>query len=188
MIKKLILGALGVFAVIVVVLCVVVAMQPNEFTVTRSATFNAPPDAVFAQVNDFHKWGSWSPWEKLDPNMQRTFSGPSAGKGASYAWKGNDEVGEGQMTIADSQPSDAIKVDLEFIKPFAMSSDTSFTFKPEGDKTSITWAMTGKHNFLSKAMCLVVDMDKLVGADFEKGLANLKPIVEAAPAAPPVVN
>jgi len=184
MIKKLILGALGVIVTTLIVFCVVVAMQPNEFTVTRSATFNAPPDAVFAQVNDFHKWGAWSPWEKLDPNMQRTFSGPASGKGASYAWRGNDDVGEGAMTIADSRPSDAIKVDLEFIKPFAMKSDTNFTFKPEGDKTTMTWTMTGKHNFLTKAFGLVMNMDKLVGTDFEKGLANLKPIVEA----PPIVN
>jgi uncharacterized protein YndB with AHSA1/START domain len=179
MIKKLILAILGIIVVVVIVLCVVISMQPANFTVTRSATFNAQPDRVFTQVNDFKNWSAWSPWEKLDPNMKKTVSDPSAGKGASYAWTGNDEVGEGKMTIADSHPSEHIKVDLEFIKPFAMKSVTNFTFKPEGDKTTMTWAMTGEHNFVSKAMCLVMDMDKMVGSDFEKGLANLKPIVEA---------
>src|SRR3982751_5700141 len=112
MVKKLILGILGAVVGIVIVLCIVIVMQPNEFTVTRSATFNASPDALFAEVNDFHKWPEWSPWEKLDPNLQRTYSGSNAGKGASYSWKGNDDVGEGAMTIADSRASDAIKIDL----------------------------------------------------------------------------
>jgi hypothetical protein len=187
MVKKVILGILGAVIAIVIVLCVVIAMQPSEFTVTRSATFNASPDALFAEVNDFHKWPEWSPWEKLDPNLQRTYSGSNAGKGASYSWKGNDDVGEGAMTIADSRPSDAIKVDLEFIKPFAMKSEQNFTFKPDGDKTTMTWTMNGKHNFFTKAFGLVMNMDKLVGGDFEKGLANLKPIVEA-PAPLPIVN
>lgn len=177
--KKLILGALGAVVAIVVILCVVVAMQPSQFKVTRSATFNAPPNAVFDQVNDFNKWSAWSPWEKLDPNMKRTISTPSAGKGATYAWTGNDEVGEGKMTITDSHPSDAIKVDLEFIKPFAMKSITDFTFKPEGDKTTMTWTMSGENGFVGKAFGLMMNMDKMVGADFEKGMANLKPIVEA---------
>lgn len=178
MIKKLILAVLGIIVAGVIVLCVVVSMQPAEFTVTRSATFNAPPDRVFAQVNDFKNWSAWSPWEKLDPNMKKTVSDPSAGKGASYAWTGNDEVGEGKMTIAESHPSEHIKVDLEFIKPFAMKSDTNFMFKPEGDKTTMTWSMSGKNNFLSKAFGLFMNMDKMVGSDFEKGMADLKTVVE----------
>ena len=178
MIKKLIFGALGLIVAIVVVFCVVVAMQPAHFTITRSAIFNAPTAALFAQVNDFSKWPAWSPWEKLDPNMKKTVSNPSAGKGASYAWVGNSEAGEGKMTIADSRPNEAIKVDLEFIKPFAMKSITDFTFKPEGDRTTMTWTMTGENNFMTKAFGLMMNMDKLVGTDFENGMANLKPIVE----------
>ena len=190
MIKKLLLGAIGLIVAIVIIFCVVVAMQPSHFTITRSASFNAPPEAVFAEVNDFSKWQSWSPWERLDPNMKKTVSTPSSGKGASYAWVGNSEAGEGKMVIADSKPTEAIKIDLEFIKPFAMKSVTDFTFKPDGDKTIMTWTMSGENNFLSKAFGLVVNMDKLVGADFENGMANLKPIVESAPkpALPPMVN
>ena len=109
MIKKLVLGALGVIVAIVVIFCVVVAMQPSHFTITRSATFNAPPEALFTEVNDFNKWQAWSPWEKIDPNMKKTISTPSSGKGANYAWAGNDEAGEGKMTITDSRPNEAIK-------------------------------------------------------------------------------
>ena len=173
MIKKLILGVLGIIIVAVAVLCAVVAMQPSEFKITRSATVNAPPDMVFAQINDFHKWDAWSPWAKIDPNMKTTFSGPDSGKGASYAWTGNDEVGEGMMAIADSKPNDAVRIDLEFIKPFAQKSVTNFALKPEGDKTNVTWSMAGQNNFMGKAFGLFMNMDKMVGGDFEKGLAQL---------------
>ena len=179
MIKKLILGALGLIVAVVVIFCVVVAMQPSHFTITRSATFNAPPEALYSQVNDFNKWQAWSPWEKIDPNMKKTISNPSSGKGASYAWSGNDEAGEGKMTIADSKPNEAVKIDLEFIKPFPMKSVTDFTFKPEGEKTAMTWSMTGENNFMTKAFGLIANMDKMVGTDFENGMANLRPIVEA---------
>jgi hypothetical protein len=134
MIKKLILGVLGIIVAAVLIVCVVAAMQPSQFTITRSATFNAPPAAVFEQVNDFGKWPAWSPWEKLDPNMKKTVSTPSAGKGVTYAWTGNSEVGEGKMAITDSKPSEAVKIDLEFIKPFVMKSVTDFTFKPRATR------------------------------------------------------
>jgi hypothetical protein len=182
MIKKLILGILGLVVAAVVILCVVVAMQPSHFTIIRSATFSAPPEALYTQVNDFHNWQAWSPWAKIDPNMKTTLSGPPSGKGASYAWIGNDEVGEGNMTIVDSKPSEAIKIALEFIRPFAMKSDTDFTFKPDGNKTTMTWAMSGENNFVGKAFGLFMNVDKMVGADFEKGMAQLKPIVESGSA------
>ena len=181
MIKKLILGVLGLIILAVVVFCVVVMMQPNQFRVTRSATFNAPPEAAFAQVNDFQKWGAWSPWEKLDPNMKKTVSAPSYGKGAFYTWTGNDQVGEGKMTIADSKPNESVKIDLEFIKPFAQKSVTDFTFVPQGDKTTVTWTMSGDNNFMSKAFGLMMNMDKMIGDDFEKGLAQMKTVAESAP-------
>ena len=179
MIKKLILGVLALAVLAVVVFCVVVAMQPADFKIARSATFNAPPEKVFEQVNDFHKWEAWSPWAKIDPNMKTTYSGATSGKGAGYAWIGNDEVGEGKMTITESRPTDMVKIDLEFIKPFAAKNVTEFNIKPNGDKSDVTWTMTGTNNFIMKAFGLVMNMDKLVGGDFEKGLAQLKPIVEA---------
>ncbi|MEQ1606001.1 MAG: SRPBCC family protein [Pyrinomonadaceae bacterium] len=181
MIKKAILGVLALIVLVVGIFCVVVAMQPTDFKVTRSATLNAPAATVFEQVNDFHKWEAWSPWAKIDPKMKVTYSGPSAGVGASYAWVGNDEVGEGKMTITQSHPTEHIAIDLEFIKPFAAKNITEFNFKPNGDKTDVTWTMAAKNNFLMKAMCLVVDMDKMIGADFEKGLVQLKLVVETAP-------
>ena len=168
-----------VVAVFVVVFLIVVAMQPAEFRVTRSATMSAPPPPVFAQVNDFRKWEAWSPWEKLDPTLKRTFEGPSAGTGAVYRWVGNKKVGEGNMTITESRPSDLIRIRLEFIKPFASICTTEFVFKPEASGTATTWSMTGKNNFIAKAMHLFMNIDKMVGGDFEKGLAQLKAVSEA---------
>ncbi len=181
MLKKAIDSILAILILLVVVLSVVVAMQPEDFKVTRTASVTAPPDRVFEQVNDFHKWDAWSPWAKLDPNMKTIYSGSASGPGASYAWVGNDEVGEGKMTITQSHPSDHVKIDLEFIKPFAAKNVTEFVLKPEGNKTNVTWTMAGKNNFISKAFCMVMDMDKLVGGDFEKGLAQMKTVVESEP-------
>ena len=183
MIKKLILGILALAVIAVVGFCVVVAMQPADFKITRSATFSAPPEKVFEQVNDFHKWEAWSPWAKIDPNMKATYSGPATGTGAAYAWAGNDDVGEGKMTITESRPSDLVKIDLEFIRPFAAKNVTDFSIKANGGKSDVTWTMTGTNNFLMKAFGLIMNMDKLVGGDFEKGLAQMKPIVEAPAAA-----
>lgn len=178
--KKVILGALALILVILVVLCVVVAMQPEDMKVTRSADINAPSDKIFEQVNDFHKWDAWSPWAKLDPNMKTSYSGPDSGVGSIYSWTGNDEVGEGKMTIKSNHPPKQIVIDLEFIKPFAAKNLTEFDFKAEGEKTNVTWTMIGKKNFMMKAFCLVMNMDKMVGADFEKGLAQLKTVSESA--------
>lgn len=184
MIKKVILGALAGIVLAIVAFCVVVAMQPEDFKVTRTATINATPDKVFEQVNDFHKWDAWSPWVKLDPAMKTNYAGPAAGVGASYSWAGNDQVGEGKMTITESHPNEHIGIDLEFIKPFASRNPTNFTFKTDGDKTNVNWTMSQKNNFVMKAFCLVMDMDKMIGADFEKGLAQLKSISEAQKSTP----
>jgi hypothetical protein len=164
----------------VAIFCVVVAMQPAHFRVERSATMNAPPPVVFNQVNDFHKWDTWSPWAKLDPNMKTNFEGAPAGNGAVYSWTGNSDVGEGRMTITDSKPAELIKIKLDFIKPFAASSDTVFSFKPQGNQTAVTWTMDGDNNFIGKAFCLFMNMDKMVGGDFEKGLAQMKTTAEKA--------
>jgi polyketide cyclase/dehydrase/lipid transport protein len=180
MIKKILLWTAAILAVLVVGFVIVVAMQPDDFRVARSATMAAPADRVFAQVNDFHKWDAWSPWIKLDPKAKTTFEGPTAGKGAIFRWSGNDEVGEGSMTIIESKPSELIRLRLEFVKPMQDAADTNFTFEPDGQNTKVSWIMSGKNeDFFSKAVCLVMNMDKVVGSKFEEGLANLKSIVEA---------
>jgi uncharacterized protein YndB with AHSA1/START domain len=171
-------NVLIVLAVLVVGAVVVVAMQPSEFRVERSATIAAPPAVVFAQVNDFHNWDAWSPWAKLDPSCKYTYEGAPAGTGAGFAWAGNNEVGEGRMTITDSQPPELIRIKLDFIKPFENTANAQFTFKPEGDQTVVTWTMSGQNNFLAKAVHLVMNIDKMVGGDFEKGLAQMKTVAE----------
>ncbi len=181
MIKKVILGLLTLIVSVVIIFCIVAAMQPADFKITRSATFNAQPERIFEQINNLHNWEAWSPWDKIDPEMKKTYSGPDSGPGATYAWSGNKEVGEGKMTIAESHPSQHIKVDLDFIAPFAVKNVSEFVLKPEGGQTTVTWSMTGKRNFILKAFSLLIDMDKHVGGDFEKGLTQLKPVVESAP-------
>jgi hypothetical protein len=177
MLKKIVIG----LAALIVVFVLVVAFQPASYRVTRTATLPAPAAEVFAQVNDFQKWEAWSPWAKLDPAVKNSFQGPQAGPGAIFSWAGNDKVGEGRMTLTESRPGEFIRIKLEFIKPFASVCDTEFTFKPLGPGTSVTWTMSGKNNFLGKAMCLFMDMDKMVGGDFERGLGNLKSVVESKP-------
>ncbi len=168
-------------AVIVIALVGIVAVQPSDFRIARTATISAPAPAVFAHVNDFHKWEAWSPWAQLDPAMKQTYGGASAGAGAVYAWAGNREVGEGRMTLMESRPTELIRIKLEFLRPFKGTNIAEFTFKPEGDQTVVTWAMTGENNFIAKAVSLVMNMDRMVGGQFEKGLARMKSVVEAAP-------
>jgi hypothetical protein len=167
-------------AVIAIVFVIVVAMQPSEFRVVRGATISATPPAVFAQVNDFHKWEAWNPWGKIDPAMKQSYEGAAAGSGAIYTWVGNNKVGEGHMTLTESRPSDLIRIKLEFFKPFAGTNIAEFTFKPAGNQTAVTWSMTGKNNFMAKAIHLFMNMDKMIGGQFETGLAQMKSIVEAA--------
>jgi hypothetical protein len=177
MLKKIFM----VLALIVIVLILVVAFQPADFRVERSITIAAPANVVFAQVNDFHNWQEWSPWAKLDPACKVNYEGPASGKDASFSWSGNDKVCEGRMTILESNPFELIKIKLEFIKPFEATNTSEFTFKPDGKQTVVTWSMYGTNNFIGKAFCLFMDMDKTVGGDFEKGLAQMKALVEAAP-------
>jgi uncharacterized protein YndB with AHSA1/START domain len=176
MLKKILIG----IAVIVGAFVVIVALQPSDFRIVRSSTIAAPPATVFAQVNDFHKWEAWSPWARLDPAAKSSFDGPAAGNGATFRWAGNEEVGEGSMTITESRPSDLIRIKLEFLKPFAATNTAEFTFKPEGEQTVVTWSMFGTNNFIAKAFCLFINMDKMVGGQFEKGLASMKSVAEAA--------
>lgn len=169
----------GIVAAIAL-LAVFVATRPADFRVGRSAAVAAPPEAVFDLVNDFHNWDAWSPWAKLDPNMTVTHSGPPAGVGAGYAWDGKGQVGRGRMTITDSRPGERVAIDLRFEKPFRAVSPTTFTFTPEAGGTRVRWVMTGRKNFLFKAVGLFMDMDmdKLVGTDFEKGLAAMRTVAE----------
>ena len=171
---------LGV-AVLILLLVILVAMQPGDFRVVRSASMGAPPADVFAQVNDLHKWEAWSPWAKIDPAMKQTYDGQPAGSGAIYSWNGNSQVGEGRMTITESRPSDLVRIKLEFMRPFAGTNDVEFTFKPEGNQTVVTWSMAGTKNFIVKAFGLFMSMDKMVGGMFEQGLAQMKAVVEAKP-------
>jgi hypothetical protein len=157
-----------------------IALQPSEFRIARSETIAAPASDVFAQVNDFHKWQAWSPWAELDPNAKATFEGPPTGEGAVFAWAGNSEIGEGRMTLTESRPAELIRIRLDFVKPMAATSMAEFTFKPEGDRTAVTWAMSGQNNFLSRAICSFMNQDKMVGGYFEKGLEKLKALTEAA--------
>jgi uncharacterized protein YndB with AHSA1/START domain len=175
--KKILIG----IVVVIGGFLAVVAMQPAEFRVVRSTSIAAPPAAVFAQVNDFHHWDAWSPWAKIDPEMKQTFEGAPSGTGAVYTWTGNKDVGEGRMTVTESRPGELVRIRLDFIKPFEGTNTAEFTFKAEGAQTAVTWSMDGKKNFISKAICMFMDMDKMLGGQFEKGLAQMKAVVEAAP-------
>ncbi|HZZ44339.1 MAG TPA: SRPBCC family protein [Tepidisphaeraceae bacterium] len=167
-------------SVLVVLFLIVVAMQPTEFTLTRSAVMNAPAEAVFAQVNDFHQWEAWSPWVEMDPAAKNTFSGPASGKGAEFMWEGNNKVGMGKMTITESRPSDLILIRLEFFKPFKATNVTEFTFKQSDAQTLTTWTMSGRRAYCQKAFCMFMNMEKMVGSQFEKGLDKMRILVEGA--------
>jgi Polyketide cyclase / dehydrase and lipid transport len=170
-----------ILIVIVLVALVLIygVSQPASFSVVREADFKAPPKTVFSQINDFHNWSAWSPWEKMDPNLQRNFSGPSSGVGAKYTWVGNKKVGQGNMEITNSVPSKGMQLDLNFIKPFQASNVTEFTLTPNGKGTHLKWEMRGHAPFVFRVMRLFFSMDKIVGTDFERGLANLRGIVDA---------
>ncbi len=166
-------------AVVIVVFVIVVALHPSDFRITRTANVSTPAAVVFALVNDLHEWEAWSPWEKMDPALKKSFEGPSAGTGASYSWTGNKKVGAGRMTIMESHPDELIRIKLEFLKPFKAAHTAEFSFKSKGNQTAVTWNMFGKNNFMGKAMHLFMNMDKMVGGQFEKGLAQMKSVVEA---------
>jgi hypothetical protein len=166
-------------AVCFILFLIVAARQPANFCVTRSGAISAPASIVFDQVNDLHKWEAWSPWAKLDPNATNSFEGPSSGVGAAMSWSGNNKVGVGRMTITESSPHDLIRFKLEFMKPFKATNTAEFTFKSDDNQTRVTWTMSGTNNFMGKAMSLIMNCDKMVGGQFEQGLAAMKSVVEA---------
>jgi uncharacterized protein YndB with AHSA1/START domain len=176
--RKKLLIVFAVLLAVVALLVGFVAMQPSEFTISRSATIAAPPAEVFPHVNDFHRWQAWSPWAELDPNAKAIFEGPSAGEGAVFKWSGNDEIGEGSMKIIESRPHELIRIRLAFVRPFEDTSNVEFTFQPEDDQTLVTWTMFGRQNFIGKAVCLFMDMETMLGGQFDQGLAKMKAAVE----------
>ncbi|HTO72114.1 MAG TPA: SRPBCC family protein [Myxococcota bacterium] len=160
------------------VLAAVIAGRPSEFSIQRSASMAAPPDIVFGLVNDFHRWEGWSPWAKLDPAMKIRYDGAPAGVGASYGWQGDRTVGEGRMAITESKPNEQISVDLQFLKPFAARNVAVFRFEPDSAGTKVTWTMRGQSDFMGKAVGLFMNMDDLVGRQFEQGLASMRTLAE----------
>jgi uncharacterized protein YndB with AHSA1/START domain len=159
-------------------LAAVVAMQPSRFRITRSAAITAPAERLFAQVNDLRRWEAWSPWLKGDPGARMAYEGPPAGPGAVFTWSGNRNVGEGRMTITESRPDEIVRLRLDFMRPMSSTSTAEFTFSPDGNQTLVTWRMSGDKNFLAKAVHMAIDMDKMIGARFDEGLAQMKAIAE----------
>ena len=157
---------------------VVVAFQPDDYRLTRSTVIWAPAAKIFPHVNDLRRWEEWSPWAKLDPNARVTFSGPQSGPGASSKWDGNDKIGAGTMTITDSKLNERVATRTDFVKPFEGTSRADFVFSQTGERTNVIWTTAGTHTFISKAICLVMSMETMLGPDFEKGLAQLKDVVE----------
>ena len=174
------LKLIGIIVVLLIAgVLLTAATRPDTFIVQRTAVIKSPPDKVFPYINDFERWPAWSPWEKKDPAMKRSYGGTKSGKGAKYAWQGNSDVGQGSMEIADSVAPSRVALKLDFVKPFEAHNNVEFSLRPEaGGATQVTWKMQGPLPYFAKVIHLVLDMDKMVGADFEAGLANLKSIAE----------
>ncbi|HRQ90062.1 MAG TPA: SRPBCC family protein [Bacteroidia bacterium] len=167
-----------VLAAAIAILLVAAAFRPDTIHVSRSTTIAAPPAAVFAVINDFRRWGEWSPWAKLDPEMKVSLEGPPTGVGAVYKWSGNNEVGEGSATLVESVPDEKVGMKLSFVRPFPGDSDVQFTFAPEGDGTKVTWSMQSPQPYVAKLVGVFMDCEKMCGDSFLEGLANLKQVVE----------
>jgi hypothetical protein len=173
MIKFVLIGA----AVLIVGVLIYAGTRPDAFRVQRTASIQAPPDRIVAFINDFQSWGAWSPYEKLDPAMKKTFGATTKGKGAVYEWDGNSKAGAGRMEIVDSSPA-AVRIRLDFKRPFESSNTAEFTLRPAGSATDVTWAMYGPSPYVAKLMGIFINMDGMIGKDFEVGLANLKTVAE----------
>ena len=176
--RKLIGIVAAVLLVAIAAILVLAAMKPDTFRVERTASIKAPPEKIFPLISDFDNWGAWSPYEKKDPNMKRTRSGAANGKGAVYAWDGDKNVGKGRMEIAEASPPSKVSLKLDFERPFEAHNIVNFTMEPKGDATSVTWAMQGPVPYMAKIVHVIFNMDRMVGRDFEVGLANLKMLAE----------
>lgn len=172
-----------ILVVLVAAVLVLAATRPDTFRVQRSATIKAPPERIFGLINDFHRWGAWSPWEHKDPAMKRTFGAATSGSGAVYAWEGNKQVGQGRMEIAESVAPSRVAIKLDFVKPFEAHNIVEFALEGGGETTHVTWSMTGSTPYFAKIIHLFIDMDRMVGKDFEAGLANLKAVAKKQPGA-----
>jgi hypothetical protein len=171
---------LSLIAIAIAGVLVFAATKPDTFKVERSIAIKAPPEKIFPLINDYRQWTQWSPYETRDPGMKRTYGTTTAGKGATYAWEGDKNVGQGSMAIEDSQPPGHVAIRLDFIKPFEAHNEVDFTLVPQGDATTVTWAMEGPCPYFAKVMHVFINMDNMVGRDFEAGLANLKAVAEKA--------
>jgi len=154
------------------------ATRSNTFRIERAVNIQAPPETIFPFINDFRNWSAWSPWEKMDPALKRNYAGPPSGPGAVYEWEGNKKVGKGRMEITDAPAPSRIAIKLDFLRPFEAHNVAEFTLASRGATTDVTWAMHGPSLFIGKVMGVFVDMDRMVGKDFETGLANLKAVAE----------
>jgi carbon monoxide dehydrogenase subunit G len=171
--------AIGIIVVLLIAAVLAfAATKPDSFRVQRAASIKAPPEKIFPFINDLRNFGAWSPYEKKDPAMKRSFSGPASGKGAVYEWDGDKNVGQGRMEIADTAPPSKVTIKLDFVRPFEAHNLVEFTLAPKGDATDVTWAMQGPTPYVAKLMHVFFDMDSMVGKDFEAGLANLKSLAE----------
>ncbi|HEY3699848.1 MAG TPA: SRPBCC family protein [Spongiibacteraceae bacterium] len=168
----------SIIVAIIVVILILAATKPDNFVIQRSLAIKAPPEKIYPLIADFHHWTAWSPYEKLDPSLQRTFSGAESGRGAIYEWSGNKKAGKGRMEIIETKEPNDIVIQLDFIEPFAAHNTAEFTLTPNGDSTTATWAMRGTSPFIAKIMQVFFNMDKMIGPDFETGLANLKAATE----------
>jgi len=179
----MLLTILLILAAVLAALLLVAALRPPEFRVVRGTVITAAPAVIFAQVNDFRLWQGWSPWETIDPALKRTYTGAPAGRGATYDWEGNRNVGSGRMTIMDHRAAEYIGIKLEFLKPMAGLCRAEFQFEPRGDTTAVTWSMAGTSNYICRVFSLFMSPDKMIGSQFEKGLSRLKVVAESAPRA-----
>jgi uncharacterized protein YndB with AHSA1/START domain len=176
---EIIAVVVSIFVLAPVVVLVLAVRKPDAFRYVRTTRIAAPAERVFRQLDDFRAWANWSPWDAMDPTMQRTYAGAERGVGATYAWKGNKKVGEGRMEIIESAPPTSLRIRLVFIAPFPADNVAIFTLTPDGDGTRLEWAMEGKNTFGGKVFAVFADMDALLGKDFEKGLAGIKRLAEA---------
>ena len=167
-----------VIVVIIAGILIFAATKPDTFAVQRLISIKAPPEKIFPLINDFKRWDAWSPWEKKDPAMKRSYGPTTSGKGAHYAWEGNNDVGQGSMDITESVPPSKVALKLDFVKPFEGHNVVEFTLVPRGGSTDVTWSMSGPAPFMSKVMQVFVNMDRMIGKDFEAGLASLKAAAE----------
>jgi uncharacterized protein YndB with AHSA1/START domain len=175
---KIVAGIAIVLVIAIAVVLVLAATKPDTFRIERSATINAPADRIFAVLSDFRQWGGWSPWENKDPGMKRNFAGAERGKGAVYGWEGDRNVGTGRMEILQADTPSKLVIQLDFLKPFEAHNTAEFTMLPQGNATNVHWVMQGPSSFMAKLMHVFINMDKMVGKDFEQGLANLKNLTE----------